>query len=64
VRFCGQKDNGKDTHKEFFPVYVGKNLSRKAFRNWVEKRRKRLDNDEEFEMEMGKWLRLHWRLLY
>jgi transposase len=29
--------NVKDTHKETFPVYGGKYLSRKAVHNWVEK---------------------------
>jgi hypothetical protein len=29
--------NAKDIHKEMFPVYGGKCLSRKAVRNWVEK---------------------------
>jgi hypothetical protein len=27
--------NAKDIHKEMFPVYVGKCLSRKAVHNWV-----------------------------
>jgi hypothetical protein len=29
--------NAKDIHKEIFPVYVAKCLSRKAVRNWVQK---------------------------
>jgi hypothetical protein len=29
--------NAKDIHKEMFPVYCGKCLSRKAVNNWVEK---------------------------
>jgi hypothetical protein len=29
--------NGKDSHKETFPVYGGKRLSRKAVHSWVEK---------------------------
>jgi hypothetical protein len=29
--------NVKDIHKEMFPVYDGKCLSRKAVHNWVEK---------------------------
>jgi hypothetical protein len=29
--------NGKGIHKEIFPVYAGKCLSRKAVHNWVEK---------------------------
>jgi hypothetical protein len=37
----------KDIYKEMFPVYGGKGLSRKAVRNWVEKRGKRFADDEE-----------------
>jgi hypothetical protein len=38
VRFLWAKGlNAKDIHKEIFPVYGGKCLSRKAVRNWVEK---------------------------
>jgi hypothetical protein len=29
--------NAKDIHKEMFPVYAGKCLSRKAVHNWIEK---------------------------
>jgi hypothetical protein len=29
--------NAKDIHKEIFPVYGGKCLSRKSIHNWVEK---------------------------
>jgi hypothetical protein len=29
--------NAKDIHKEMFPVYGGKCLSRKAVHNWAEK---------------------------
>jgi hypothetical protein len=29
--------NATDIHKETFPVYGGKSLSRKAVHNWVEK---------------------------
>jgi hypothetical protein len=32
-------------------------LSRKAVRNWVEKRGKRSADDEEVEAEVWKWLR-------
>jgi hypothetical protein len=36
VRFCGQKWlNANDMHKEMFPVYGGKCLSRKAVHSWV-----------------------------
>jgi hypothetical protein len=47
----------KDIHKEMFPVYDGKCLSRRAVHNWVEKRGKRFANDEEVETEVRKWLR-------
>jgi hypothetical protein len=36
VRFvCTNGLNAKDIHKEMFPVYVGKCLSRKAVHSWV-----------------------------
>jgi hypothetical protein len=36
VRFlCAKGLNAKDIHKEIFPVYGGKCLSRKAVQNWV-----------------------------
>jgi hypothetical protein len=36
VRFVWAKGlNAKDIHKEMFPVYGGKCLSRKAVHNWV-----------------------------
>jgi hypothetical protein len=38
VRFLwAKKPNAKDIHKEMFPVYGGKCLSRKAVHSWVEK---------------------------
>jgi hypothetical protein len=37
VRSVGKKLSTKDIHKEIFPVYFGKCLSRKATHNWVEK---------------------------
>jgi hypothetical protein len=40
----------KDIHKEIFPVYGGKCLSRKAFHNWVEKGGKHFADDEKFEV--------------
>jgi hypothetical protein len=49
--------NAKDIHKEMLPVYAGKCLSRKAVHSWVEKRGKRIADDEEVEMEVQKWLR-------
>jgi hypothetical protein len=36
VRFLRAKElNAKDIHKEMFPVYGGKCLSRKSVHNWV-----------------------------
>jgi hypothetical protein len=35
--FVGKRLNAKDIHKEMFPVYGGKFLSRKAVYNWVKK---------------------------
>jgi hypothetical protein len=35
--FMGKTLNAKDIHKEMFPVYGRKCLSRKAVHNWVEK---------------------------
>jgi hypothetical protein len=49
--------SAKDIHKEMFPVYGGKCLSRKAVHNWVENRGKRFADDEEVETEVPKWLR-------
>jgi hypothetical protein len=41
VRFSAGKGlNAKDIHKEMFPVYGGKCLSRKAVHSWGEKRGK------------------------
>jgi hypothetical protein len=58
MRFYRQKGlNAKDIHKEMFPVYGGKCLSRKAVHNCVEKRDKRFAYDEEVETEVRKWLR-------
>jgi hypothetical protein len=38
VHFLWEKRlNAKDIHKQIFPVYGGKCLSRKAVHNWVEK---------------------------
>jgi hypothetical protein len=49
--------NAKDIHKEMFPVYGGKCLSRKALHNCVEKRDRYFADDEEVETELRKWLR-------
>jgi hypothetical protein len=48
----------RDIHKEMFPVYGGKYLSRKAVHNWAEKRGKRFADDEEVGTEVLKWLSL------
>jgi hypothetical protein len=48
--------SAKDIHKEMFPVYGGNCLSRKAVRNWVDKRGKNFADDEETETEVRKWL--------
>jgi hypothetical protein len=44
--------NAKDIHKEMFPVYNGKCLSRKAVHNWVEKLR--FADDEEVKTGVRK----------
>jgi hypothetical protein len=49
--------NAKDIHKEMFPVYDGKCLSRKAFHNWVEKYSQRRSNVEDDETESRNGLR-------
>jgi hypothetical protein len=55
VRFLCEKGlNAKDIHKEMFPVYCGKCLSRKAVHNCVEKRGSGFADDEEFETEVRK----------
>jgi hypothetical protein len=50
--------NAKDIHKEMFPAYVGKCLSRKAVHSRAEKR---FGDDEDVEMETS-MLRVstHW----
>jgi hypothetical protein len=35
VRFVGKRTQCKNIHKEMFPVYGGKCLSRKAVHSWV-----------------------------
>jgi hypothetical protein len=49
--------NGKDIHKEMFPVCGGKCLSAKAVYSWIEKRGKYFAGDEEVETKVCKWLR-------
>jgi hypothetical protein len=55
--FVNKRLDAKDIHKEIFPVYGGKYLSRKAIHSWFEKLGKRFADDEEFETEVRKWLR-------
>jgi hypothetical protein len=58
VRFLWAKGlNVKDIHREMYPIYGGKCLSRKAVHSLVEKRGKRFADDEEVEAEVSKWLR-------
>jgi hypothetical protein len=65
VRFLWAEGlNAKDIHKEIFPVYGGKCLSRKAVHTWAEKRGKHFGDDEEFETEVRKWLRQQSKYLY
>jgi hypothetical protein len=48
--------NAKDIHKEMFPVYGGKCVSRKAVHNWVEKfsqRRRKIADDTRPVTEGG-----------
>jgi hypothetical protein len=49
--------SAKDIHKEMFPVYGGKCLSRKSVHKWIEKRGKRFTDDKEVEAGVLKWLR-------
>jgi hypothetical protein len=49
--------NVKDIHKESFPVYGGKCLSRKAVHNWVEKFSEGRSKVADDETEVRKWLR-------
>jgi hypothetical protein len=56
--------SAKDIHKEMFPVYGGKCLSRKAVHSCVDKRGKRFADDEEVETEVRKWLRQQPKYFY
>jgi hypothetical protein len=49
--------NAKGIHKEMFPVYGGKRVSRKAVYNWVNRCGKRFADDEEVKAELQKWLK-------
>jgi hypothetical protein len=52
----GKRLNAKDIHREMFPVYSGKYLSRKAVHRWIEKRGKLFPDEEDVEMEARKWV--------
>jgi hypothetical protein len=55
VRFLWAKGfNSKDIHKEMFPVYCGKYLSRGAVHNWVTNVSLMT---KKFETEARNWLR-------
>jgi thiamine kinase-like enzyme len=49
--------NAKDNHKEMFPVYGGKCLSRKAVHEWVEKFSQGRSKVADDETEVRKWLK-------
>jgi hypothetical protein len=49
--------NAEDIHKEMFPVYDGKCLSRKAVQNWVNKFSHRRSKVVDDETKVRKWLR-------
>jgi hypothetical protein len=53
--------NVKDIHKEMFPVYFGKCLSRKAV---LQLGGKSFDDVEEVEKDVRKWLRLQSKDFY
>jgi hypothetical protein len=58
VRFSWTKGlNAKDIHKEMFPVYGGKCLSRKAVQNCVENFCKDVRKSQLMTDQMRKWLR-------
>jgi hypothetical protein len=58
VHFLWAKElNAKDIHKETFPVYGGKCLSRTAVHIWVKKRGKHFADNKEVATEVWKWLR-------
>jgi hypothetical protein len=56
--------NAKYIHKEMFPAYGGKCLSRKTVHNWLEKRYKHFADDKEVETEGRKWLRQQSKDIY
>jgi hypothetical protein len=56
--------NAKDIHKEMFPVYGGKCLSRKAVHNWVEKFSQGRSKSANDETEVRNWLRQQSKYFY
>jgi hypothetical protein len=47
----------KDIHKEMFPVYDGKCLSRKAVHNWAKNSLKGVRKSQMMPDQVRKWLR-------
>jgi hypothetical protein len=64
VCFWANGLGAKDIHKEMFPVYGGKCLSRKAVHKWAKKRGKRIADDEDVETEVRMCLRQQSKDLY
>jgi hypothetical protein len=57
LSFVGERPNTKNIHKEMFPIYGGKCLSRKAVHNWVEKFSQGCSKLADDETEVRNWLR-------
>jgi hypothetical protein len=49
--------NAKDIHKEIFPFYNGKCLSRKAVHSWIEKFSQIRSEAADVALPGAKWLR-------
>jgi transposase len=64
LSFVGRGLNAKDIHKEMFPVYGGKCLSRRKVYNWVEKFSEGRSKVSDDETEVLKWLRQQSRDFY
>jgi hypothetical protein len=56
--------NAKDIHKEMFPVYGRKHLSRKAVHNFVEKYSHDVRKWQMMPDQVRKWLRQQSKLFY
>jgi hypothetical protein len=54
---CSKGLNAKDIHKEMFPVYGGKCLSRKVVHNWVKKFSQGRSKVTDDDTEVRKWQR-------